>query len=488
MIATKLTDQSLFKQAAYVNGGWITSSSSFPVFDPATSKEIGRAPELGVKETKEAIQHASEAFKTWSKTTAKQRADLIRKMYELMEGESVKNDLATICTAENGKTVTDSKGEVSYAASFFDWFAGEALRSYGETIPSSIPSQRNVVIKQPIGVCALICPWNFPLAMFARKLAPALAAGCTAVLKAPAETPFSALALAELAHRAGFPPGVINVLTADKNTKDIGRELCENPAVRKLSFTGSTPVGKLLMQQSSGTLKKLSFELGGNAPFIVFEDADLDEAVKGAIACKFRSSGQTCVCANRIYVHSSIYAEFASRFAQAVDKFKLGNGFEDGITHGPLIHSRALDKVKQHVEEAVAAGGQILIGGKPRTDLGENFFEPTVLSEAKKSRMTDEETFGPVAALYRFETEDEVIALANDTPVGLAGYFYSRDIGRIWRVAEALEVGMVGVNTGVISSAVIPFGGVKESGFGREGSSHGMDEYTVLKYIAMGGL
>lgn len=390
------------------------------------------------------------------------------------------DDLATLITWENGKPLADAKGEVTYAANFFEWFSEEAPRIYGETIPATVPGNRVFTIKEPVGVCGLVTPWNFPAAMITRKAGPALAVGATVVTKAPGETPFTALALAELAHRAGIPKGVVNVITTLANTPAVGQELCTNPDVRKVSFTGSTAVGKLLMKQASGTLKKLSFELGGNAPFIVFDDADLDVAVAGAVASKFRSSGQTCVCANRIFVQQGIYERFAQAFAAKVKEFTVGNGFDTGNTHGPLIHGRAVDKVDAHVRDAEKKGGKVLVGGQKRADLGANFYAPTIITGVTQAMaIASEETFGPVAGLFSFKTEEEVIKIANDTPVGLAGYFFSTDLQRVYRVAEALDVGMVGVNTGLISDPAAPFGGVKESGFGREGSKYGMDEYLV---------
>lgn len=389
-------------------------------------------------------------------------------------------DLATLITWENGKPLADAKGEVTYAANFFEWFSEEAPRIYGETIPATVPGNRVMTIKEPVGVCGLITPWNFPAAMITRKAGPALAVGATTVTKAPGETPFTSLALAELAHRAGIPKGVVNVITTLKNTPEVGQELCTNPDVRKVSFTGSTGVGKLLMKQASGTLKKLSFELGGNAPFIVFDDADLDVAVAGAVASKFRSSGQTCVCANRIFVQKGIYDAFAQAFAAKVKEFKVGNGFETGNTHGPLIHDRAIDKVDSHVRDAEKKGGKVIVGGQKLADLGPNFYQPTIITGlTSEMAIATEETFGPVAGLFRFETEEEVVKIANSTPVGLAGYFFSKDLQRVYRVAEALDVGMVGVNTGLISDPAAPFGGVKESGFGREGSKYGVEEYLV---------
>jgi len=399
------------------------------------------------------------------------------------------DDLATLITWENGKPTADAKGEVTYAANFFEWFSEEAPRIYGDVIPSSVPGNRVFTLKEPVGVCGLITPWNFPAAMITRKIGPALAVGCTVVAKAPGETPFTSLALAELAHRAGVPAGVVNVVTAMGNTPAVGEVLTTDPIVRKVSFTGSTNVGKLLMKQCSSTLKKLSLELGGNAPFIVFDDADIDQAVTGAINSKFRSSGQTCVCANRIYVQAGIYDEFCKKFAEKVKSFKVGNGFEQGITHGPLIHDRAVNKVEQHVRDAEKKGAQILLGGHKLPDLGPNFYQPTVISGMTSDMaMASEETFGPVAGLFKFESEEEVVKLANSTEVGLAGYFFSRDIARVNRVAENLEVGMVGVNTGLISDPAAPFGGVKESGFGREGSLYGIGEYQITKMVTYGGM
>lgn len=398
-------------------------------------------------------------------------------------------DLAKLITLENGKPLADAKGEVNYAAQFFEWFSEEAPRIYGETIPATIPGNRVMTLKQPVGVCGLITPWNFPAAMITRKIGPALAAGCTTVCKAPGETPFTSLALAELAHRAGIPKGVVNVVTVHKNTPEVGETLMTNPTIQKVSFTGSTGVGKLLMKQASSTLKVLSMELGGNAPFIVFDDADVDAAVAGAIASKFRSSGQTCVCANRIYVQKGIYDEFAQKFAEKVRGFKVGHGFEEGITHGPLIHDRAVSKADDHVRDAEKKGAKIIVGGQKMPELGENFYQPTVITGMTKDMaIACEETFGPVAGLFPFETEQEVVSLANAAEVGLAGYFFSRDLERITRVAETLEVGMVGVNTGLISDAASPFGGVKQSGFGREGSRYGIEEYQHIKTITYGGM
>ncbi|KAL1933168.1 hypothetical protein VTP01DRAFT_8846 [Rhizomucor pusillus] len=480
----ELSDPKLLRHNAYINSEWISSDKTFSVYDPATGKEIGKLPEMDANDTKRAIQVASDAFKTWSTTTGKQRHDILKKWYDLtMENAS---DLATILTWENGKSLAEAKGEVVYGASFFEWFAEEAVRTYGDVIPSHIPNQRFITIKQPVGVVGIITPWNFPIAMITRKVGAALAAGCTVVIKPGAETPYSALALCELAERAGIPKGVINVVTTEKNVADVGKELCTNPIVKKISFTGSTAVGKLLMQQSAGTMKKISMELGGNAPFIVFDDADVDAAVEGALACKFRGSGQTCVCANRIYVQKGIYPLFASKLAERVGKFKVGHGFNPDTTHGPLINEKAIHKVQRHIDDAVSKGAEVLVGGK---HLGGNFFEPSVVTGMTKEMLiSSEETFGPIAALFEFSTEDEVIELANNTEFGLASYFYSRDIGRIWRVAEKLETGMVGANSPILSSCYTPFGGIKESGVGREGSKYGIEDYLNLKYINMGGI
>lgn len=455
--------------------------------DPSTGKKIGTCPEFDASDTEKAISVAAEAFKSFRNTLPRERARMLRKWYDLMTENA--DDIATLITWENGKPLADAKGEAAYAAGFFEWFSEEAPRTYGDTISASVPGNRVVTIRQPVGVCGLITPWNFPAAMITRKIGPALAAGCTVVAKSPGETPFTANALAELSHRAGIPPGVVNIITALKNTAQVGEILTTSPIIKKVSFTGSTNVGKLLMKQSSSTLKKLSFELGGNAPFIVFDDcADLDAGVAGAIASKFRSSGQTCVCANRIYVQSGIYDEFAQKFTEKVKGFKVGFGFDEGTTHGPVIHNRAVGKVEAHVKDAVNKGAKIVIGGQRIPDLGDNFFQPTVLTGMKNDmQLAGEETFGPVAGLFPFETEKEVVELANQAEVGLAGYFFSRSVDRIWRVAEALEVGMVGVNTGLISDPAAPFGGVKHSGFGREGSKHGIEEYMIIKTITMGG-
>jgi succinate-semialdehyde dehydrogenase/glutarate-semialdehyde dehydrogenase len=455
--------------------------------DPATGKVIGTMPEFDRADTEAAIAAAAAALPSFRKTTGRERAKMLRKWYQLMVDNA--EDLAKLITWENGKPLADAKGEVTYAANFFEWFSEEAPRVYGSTIPASVPGNRVYTIKEPVGVCGLITPWNFPAAMVTRKIGPALAAGCTVVAKSPGETPFTAAALAELAHRAGIPKGVVNFVTAFKNTPEVGETLTSSKTVKKISFTGSTGVGKLLMKQSSDTLKKLSFELGGNAPFIVFDDANLDTAVAGAIASKFRSSGQTCVCANRLYIQSGIYDEFAKAFVEKVKGFKIGGGYGEGVTHGPVIHERAVSKVQSHVDDAVKKGGKVLIGGQKLPDVGSNFFQPTVISGmTSEMQLAQEETFGPVAGLFKFETEADVVKLANEADVGLAGYFFSKDVERCYRVAEALEVGMVGVNTGLISDPAAPFGGIKESGFGREGSMLGIEEYMTTKMVTLGGM
>ncbi|CAI6335957.1 unnamed protein product [Periconia digitata] len=484
-----LSDKSLLKEQTYVNGQWINAKSgkTFEVTDPASGKPIGTVPEMDRADTEAAIAAAAAAFPSFRKTTGRERSRMLRKWYQLMIDNA--DDLAKLITWENGKPMADAKGEVTYAANFFEWFSEEAPRTYGQTIPASVAGNRVFTLKEPVGVVGLITPWNFPAAMITRKIGPALAAGCTVVAKSPGETPFTAAALAELAHRAGIPKGVVNFVTALKNTPEVGEAITSSKTVKKVSFTGSTGVGKLLMKQSSDTLKKLSFELGGNAPFIVFDDADLDTAVAGALASKFRSSGQTCVCANRLYIQSGIYDAFASKFAEKVKDFKVGSGYAEGVTHGPLIHDRAVSKVEAHVQDAVKQGGTVLVGGQKLPDLGENYFQPTVIRDMTADMaLAHEETFGPVAGLFKFDTEADVVKLANDTDVGLAGYFFSRDVQRCYRVAEALEVGMVGVNTGLISDPAAPFGGVKESGFGREGSSLGIDEYMVTKMVTLGGM
>ena len=482
----ELSDMKLFRQAAYIDGAWVDAraGSAIDVDNPATGEVIGVVPKLGAVETRSAIAAASRALPAWRKQTAKDRAAFMRRWFELMMANH--EDLARLMTLEQGKPLSESRGEVAYAASFLEWFGEEAKRVYGDTIPSPQADKRIVVIKQPVGVVACITPWNFPLAMITRKAGPAIAAGCTVVLKPASQTPFSALALAELAERAGLPKGVLNIVTGP--AQEVGGELTSNPDVRKLSFTGSTAIGKLLMQQCASTVKKISLELGGNAPFIVFDDADLDAAVEGAIASKYRNTGQTCVCANRIYVQDSVYDAFAQKLSAAVAKLKPAPGFDEGATQGPLIDDRAVEKVEEHIADALAKGAKVAAGGK-RHSLGGRFFEPTVLTGVSGSMLlAQEETFGPVAPLFKFRTEEEVIGLSNATPFGLAAYFYGRDIGRVWRVAEALETGMVGVNTGIISTEVAPFGGVKESGLGREGSKYGIDEFLEMKYLCLGGL
>ncbi len=478
-----LKDPSLFRQQAYVNGEWQAAASgeTFDVRNPATGALLGTVPAMGTAETRQAIDAANAAWPAWRKKTAKERAAILRKWHDLMMANA--DDLALILTTEQGKSLAEAKGEIGYAASFLEWFAEEGKRVYGDTIPTHAGDKRIVVTKEPIGVCAAITPWNFPSAMITRKVGPALAAGCPIVVKPAEATPFSALAMAVLAERAGVPAGVFSVVTGDP--KAIGGELTSNPVVRKLSFTGSTPVGRLLMAQCAPTVKKVSLELGGNAPFIVFDDADLDAAVQGAIASKYRNSGQTCVCTNRFYVHEAVYDQFAQKLAAAVGELKVGRGTEPGVTQGPLINEAAVLKVEAHIEDALAKGARVVTGGK-RHALGHGFFEPTVLTGVTPAmKVAKEETFGPLAPLFKFSSDDEVIQFANDTEFGLAAYFYSRDIGRVWKVAEALEYGMVGINTGIISNEVAPFGGVKQSGLGREGSHYGIDDYVVIKYMCL---
>jgi succinate-semialdehyde dehydrogenase/glutarate-semialdehyde dehydrogenase len=482
----KLKDPTLLRQQSYINGQWCDADNgaTIAVTNPATGEQLGTVPKMGAAETRRAIEAANAAWPAWRKRTAKERAAIMRKWNDLMLENA--DDLALLMTAEQGKPLAESKNEITYAASFFEWFGEEAKRVAGETLQSPWPDRRIVVTREPIGVCAAITPWNFPSAMITRKAGPAIAAGCPMVLKPAELTPFSALALAVLAERAGVPAGVFSVVTGD--AKAIGGEMTSNPIVRKLSFTGSTPVGRLLMEQCAPTIKKLSLELGGNAPFIVFDDADLDAAAEGAIASKYRNTGQTCVCANRIYVQDGIYDAFAAKLVAAVGKLKVGNGLEPGVTQGPLIEEKAVAKVEEHIADALGKGARLLAGGK-RHALGHTFFQPTVLADVDASmQVASEETFGPLAPLFRFKTDEEAVALANSTEFGLAAYFYSRDIGRIWRVAEGIESGMVGVNTGLISNEIAPFGGVKQSGVGREGSTHGMDDYLVIKYICLGGI
>ncbi len=485
-IGERLRDPELFRQACFVNGQWIEASggAAIPVDNPATSETIGSVPKLGRAETARAIDAAAAAFPTWRHLTAKDRAILLRRWFDLILANQ--EDLAVLMTLEQGKPLAESRGEVAYGAAFIDWFAEEGRRAYGDVIPSHARDKRIVVLKEPIGVVGCITPWNFPIAMITRKVGPALAAGCTVVVKPASQTPFSALALAALAERAGLPPGVLNVVTGP--AAEIGGELTSNPLVRKISFTGSTEVGRTLMAQSAATIKKVSLELGGNAPFLVFDDADLDAAVEGAMLSKYRNAGQTCVCANRLLVQSSVYEEFSRRLAKAVDALKVGPGLDAGITQGPLIDMAAVEKVEAHIKDAVSKGATIMTGGA-RHPLGGRFFTPTVLTGVTPDMVVArEETFGPVAPLFRFDTETQAIELADRTEFGLAAYFYGRDIGRIWRVAEALEYGIVGVNTGIISTEVAPFGGMKQSGIGREGSKYGIEDFLEVKYLCIGGL
>ena len=481
-----LKDSALLRMQCYVDGAWIDADSGATkaVVNPASGRTIGTVPKCGAAETARAIAAADRAWAAWRDMLAKDRCAIVRKWYELMLAHG--DDLALILTTEQGKPLAEANAEIAMGAAYVEWFAEEGKRVYGDVIPTIGNDRRLVVIKQPVGVCAAITPWNFPCSMITRKVAPALAAGCTVVIKPAEATPFSALALAELAHRAGFPPGVLNVLTG--KAAHIGGEMCANPTVRKLSFTGSTEVGRLLMKQVAPTIKKISLELGGNAPFIVFDDADLDAAADGAIISKYRNAGQTCVCANRLFVHDKVYDAFAAKLAERVLALKVGPGTEPGVAQGPLINMDAVAKVEEHVTDATARGARVVTGGK-RHAKGSTFFEPTVLADVKTNmKITHEETFGPVAPLFRFKTEQELIKLANDTEYGLASYFYSRDIGRIWRVAEALEYGIVGINVGIISNEVAPFGGIKESGIGREGSKYGIEDYLEIKYLCIGGI
>ena len=484
--AVQLKDMSLFRQQCYINGAWVDADnqSTLAVYNPADGVQIGTVPNLGAAETRRAIEAANAAWPAWRAKTARERAAILRKWYEVMMANQ--EDLAVLMTVEQGKPLTESRGEIAYGASFIEWFAEEGKRIYGDTIPAQGNDRRIVVLKQPVGVCAAVTPWNFPNAMITRKAGPALAAGCTMVIKPASMTPYSALALCELAERAGIPMGVISVVTGASGP--IGKELTTNPLVRKFSFTGSTEVGKQLMQQCASTVKKVSLELGGNAPFIVFDDADLDAAVEGAMASKFRNTGQTCVCANRILVQDGVYDKFARKLADKVAAMKVGNGLESGVVQGPLIEMKAVEKVEEHIADALAKGARVITGGK-RHEKGGQFFQPTVLADVTPAmKITREETFGPVAPLYRFKTEDELLKLANDTEYGLAAYFYSRDIGRVWRVAEAIESGIIGINIGIISTEVAPFGGVKQSGIGREGSKYGIEEFLEVKYLCMGGI
>lgn len=480
----KLNDPSLLQNKCFINGAWVGAGQSIAVHNPANGEIVGTVPRLGTNETRQAIEAADAAWSDWRALTAKERSALLKKWHGLMLENQ--EDMARIMTTEQGKPLAEARGEILYAASFIEWFAEEAKRVYGETIPAPVKGQRLVVTKEPIGVCAAITPWNFPAAMITRKVGPALAAGCTVVIKPASQTPLTALALVVLAERAGFPPGVISIVTG--SASEIGAELCSNPLVRKISFTGSTEVGRLLMEQSASTIKKVSMELGGNAPFIVFDDADIDAAVQGAVTSKFRNAGQTCVCTNRLYVQASVYDAFTEKLATAVKKLNIGAGTEPNVDIGPLIDDKAVEKVEQHIADALGKQGKLLTGGK-RSDAGAHFFEPTVIANASQDMLVArDETFGPLAAVFKFDTEEEAIRMANDTEYGLAAYFYSQNMPRVWRVGEALEYGMVGINTGLISNEVAPFGGVKQSGLGREGSHYGIDDYLVIKYMCMAGL
>jgi succinate-semialdehyde dehydrogenase/glutarate-semialdehyde dehydrogenase len=482
----KLRDSSLFRQQAYVAGVWTDADNEqrLNVNNPATGEILGQVPKMGAAETRRAIEAAEQALPAWRALTAKDRATILRRWFDLIMANQ--DDLACLMTLEQGKPLAEAKGEIAYAASFIEWFAEEGKRVYGDIIPGHQPDKRLLVIKQPIGVTAAITPWNFPCAMITRKVGPALAAGCTMVIKPASQTPFSALALAELATRAGIPEGVLSVVTG--SAAQIGAELTGNPIIRKLSFTGSTEIGRQLMAECAQDIKKVSLELGGNSPFIVFEDADLDAAVEGALLSKYRNAGQTCVCANRLYIHDSVYDAFADKLQTAVSKLRLGNGLDDGITTGPLIDEKAVLKVQEHIADAVSQGARVIQGGSPHA-LGGNFFEPTILVDVPKTALVArEETFGPLAPLFRFSSEADVIAQANDTEFGLAAYFFARDLSRVFRVAEALEYGIIGINTGIISTETAPFGGMKASGLGREGSKYGIDDYLEIKYMCLGGI
>ena len=480
----QLNDLTLFRQQAFINGEWrdALSSDVITVTNPANGEVLGSVPKMGAEETRDAIQAAHRALPAWRQLTAKERAAILRRWFDLMMANQ--DDLARLMTLEQGKPLAEAQGEIGYAASFIEWFAEEGKRIYGDTIPGHQADKRLIVIKQPIGVTAAITPWNFPAAMITRKAGPALAAGCTMVLKPASQTPFSALALAELARRAGIPDGVFNVVTGSASA--VGNELTGNPLVRKLSFTGSTEIGRQLMAQCAQDIKKVSLELGGNAPFIVFDDADLDKAVEGAMASKFRNAGQTCVCANRLYVQDGVYARFAEKLQQAVEQLHLGDGLQPGVTTGPLIDEKAIAKVQEHIADAVGKGARVITGGKVDA-LGGNFFQPTILVDVPDgAKVAKEETFGPLAPLFRFTDEADVIRQANDTEFGLAAYFYARDLSRVFRVGEALEYGIVGINTGIISNEVAPFGGIKASGLGREGSKYGIEDYLEIKYMCIG--
>ncbi len=485
-----LHDAGLLRTDGLINGAWTASTGGarFAVHDPATGVELAQVANLGAVDAAAAISAAEKAWPAWRAKTAKERAGVLMKWFALLQQHA--DDLARILTAEQGKPLAEARGEVGYGASFIEWFAEESKRIYGETIPTTDNNKRYLVIKQPIGVCAAITPWNFPIAMITRKVAPALAAGCTVIIKPAEQTPLSALAVAELAQRAGMPAGVLNVLCADSaNSIDIGNVLCSSDVVRHLSFTGSTEVGRILARQCAPSIKKLSLELGGNAPFIVFDDADIDSAVEGALASKYRNAGQTCVCANRLYVQSGVYDSFVEKLAVKAAAIKVGNGFEAGVQQGPLIDDAAIAKVQSHVADALSKGARVVLGGTVASDQGARFFTPTVLADVTGDMLcAREETFGPVAPVFRFETEAEVVAMANHTEFGLASYFYSRDVGRVFRVGEALEYGMVGVNTGLISTAEVPFGGVKQSGLGREGARQGIDDYVEIKYLCLGDI
>ena len=481
-----LKDPSLFRQQCYVDGAWVDADDggTIEVDNPADNSVVGTIPKMGAAETRRAIEAANDAYPDWRARTGKERAAILRKWYELvMENQE---DLAVLMTTEQGKPLAESMGEIVYGASFIEWFAEEAKRIYGDTIPQHQHDKRIVVIKEPVGVVASITPWNFPNAMITRKCAPALAAGCTVVAKPATQTPYSAFALAELAERAGIPKGVLNIVSGASS--EIGGEMTSNPIVRKLSFTGSTEIGKLLMEQCAGTVKKMSMELGGNAPFIVFDDADIDSAIIGAMQSKYRNAGQTCVCANRIFAQDGIYDRFTGKLAEASAALKVGNGLEEGISTGPLIDIRAVEKVETHIQDAVAKGARVVVGGGRHSN-GGNFFEPTVLADVTPEMIVSkEETFGPLAPVYRFETDEDVVKMANDTEFGLAAYFYTRDVGRVWKVAEQLEYGIVGINSGIISTEIAPFGGMKESGIGREGLKYGIDEFVEVKYLCMGDI
>ena len=483
LLRDRLKDPSLLRDQCFIDGAW-TGTPSFPVNNPATGVELAKVPQMNAADTTQAVEAASRAFPGWAKLTGKQRSNILRKWFELIIVN--REDLALILTSEQGKPLAEALGEVDIGAAYIEFFAEEARRVYGETIPTQRPDARLLAIKQPIGVCGAITPWNFPNSMITRKVSPALAAGCTVVLKPANETPLSALALVALAEKAGVPKGVFNIVTGD--APPIGKVLCEHPAVRFVGFTGSTAVGKILYQQASVGVKRLGLELGGNAPFVVFDDADIDAAVEGAMVSKYRNMGQTCVCANRIYAQEKIYDQFVEKLSKKAAAMKIGDGTEQGVTQGPLINMKAIDKVEKHIADAVKGGARIVTGGK-RHALGGTFFEPTVLANVPTDALvSQEETFGPLAPVFKFKDEADVIAMCNNSPFGLASYFYSRDLGRVWRVAEALESGMVGVNTGLITTEVAPFGGVKESGLGREGSRHGMEEYVEIKYVMMAGV